>query len=158
MTETAAPVPARHPLLGLLVAQFLGAFNDNAFKMVVLLLALAKVAKGDEAADQHIAPQALYERLARHAHPLDLLRHDRIGSEQAWVEVGVRAESLKVLKEYRGAAKSVVPDLKKIADESPKEKAAIMEVVGIIESDTNPPQMISLKEHLKKQPPVGQSR
>ena len=53
MTETAAPVPARHPLLGLLVAQFLGAFNDNAFKMVVLLLALAKVAKGDEAADQY---------------------------------------------------------------------------------------------------------
>jgi hypothetical protein len=38
-------------------------------------------AYGDEAADQHIAPQALYERLARHAHPLDLLRHDRIGSE-----------------------------------------------------------------------------
>ena len=75
-----------------------------------------------------------------------------------WGKAYIRAESLKVLKEYRGAAKSVVPDLKKIADESPKEKAAIMEVVGIIESDTNPPQMISLKEHLKKQPPVGQSR
>ena len=75
-----------------------------------------------------------------------------------WGKAYIRAESLKVLKEYRGAAKSVVPNLKKIADESPKEKAAIMEVVGIIESDTNPPQMISLKEHLKKQPPVGQSR
>lgn len=38
-------------------------------------------AYGDEAGDQHIAPTALYERLSRHAHPLDLLRHDRIGSE-----------------------------------------------------------------------------
>jgi hypothetical protein len=38
-------------------------------------------AYGDEAADQHIAPLALFERLARHAHPLDLLRHDGIGSE-----------------------------------------------------------------------------
>jgi hypothetical protein len=38
-------------------------------------------AYGDEASDQHIAPQALYERLARHAHPLELLRHDGIGGE-----------------------------------------------------------------------------
>lgn len=73
-----------------------------------------------------------------------------------WGKAYIRAESLKVLKEYRGAAKSVVPDLKKIADESPKEKAAIMEVVSLIESDTNPPKLISLKEHLKKQPAVGQ--
>lgn len=73
-----------------------------------------------------------------------------------WGKAYIRAESLKVLKEYRGAAKSVVPDLKKIADESPKEKAAIMEVVSLIESDTNPPKLISLKEHLNKQPPVGQ--
>jgi HEAT repeat protein len=73
-----------------------------------------------------------------------------------WGKAYIRAESLKVLKEYRGAAKSVVPDLKKIADESPKEKAAIMEVVSLIESDTNPPKLISLKEHLGKQPAVGQ--
>jgi hypothetical protein len=73
-----------------------------------------------------------------------------------WGKAYIRAESLKVLKEYRGAAKSVVPDLKKIADESPKEKAAIMEVVSLIESDTNLPKLISLKEHLKKQPAVGQ--
>jgi MFS family permease len=52
MTEPNRPTP-RHPLAGLLVAQFLGAFNDNAFKMVVLLLALAQVAPGDEAADQY---------------------------------------------------------------------------------------------------------
>jgi hypothetical protein len=38
-------------------------------------------AYGDEAGDQHIAPQALYQRLARHAHPLELLRDDGIGSE-----------------------------------------------------------------------------
>ena len=54
MTEPNRPTDTpRHPLAGLLVAQFLGAFNDNAFKMVVLLLALATVPKGDEAAAQY---------------------------------------------------------------------------------------------------------
>ena len=38
-------------------------------------------AYGDDASDQHIAPQQLYARLAQHAHPLDLLRHDSIGTE-----------------------------------------------------------------------------
>jgi hypothetical protein len=38
-------------------------------------------AYGDDASDQHIAPQPLYARLAQHAHPLELLRHDSIGSE-----------------------------------------------------------------------------
>ncbi len=38
-------------------------------------------AYGDDASDQYIAPQPLYARLARHAHPLELLRHDRIGVE-----------------------------------------------------------------------------
>jgi len=38
-------------------------------------------AYGDDASDQYIAPQQLYARLVQHAHPLDLLRHDRIGSE-----------------------------------------------------------------------------
>jgi len=37
------PPAARHPLLGLLIAQFLGAFNDNAWRMVVVLLAFAGV-------------------------------------------------------------------------------------------------------------------
>src|SRR4051812_40865602 len=36
-----APAPARHPMRGLLVAQALGAFNDNAWKQVVVLLAMA---------------------------------------------------------------------------------------------------------------------
>ena len=79
-----------------------------------------------------------------------------------WGKAYIRAESLKVLKEYRGAAKSIVPDLKKLADESPKEKDQIMEVVKIIESDSNPPKLISLKEHLgkasAKQPVSGQNR
>lgn len=38
-------------------------------------------AYGDSAADQHIAPQALYARLARFAHPLNALRDDPIGDE-----------------------------------------------------------------------------
>ena len=38
-------------------------------------------AYGDSAADQHMAPQALYARLARFAHPLDALRDDPIGDE-----------------------------------------------------------------------------
>ena len=38
-------------------------------------------AYGDEAGDQHIAPQRLYHRLSRHADPLQLLRDDGIGSE-----------------------------------------------------------------------------
>ena len=35
----AAPRPS-HPLRALLIAQFLGAFNDNVYKMVVSLLAV----------------------------------------------------------------------------------------------------------------------
>jgi len=38
-------------------------------------------AYGDEAGDQHIAPQLLYARLSRHAHPLALLRDDGISQE-----------------------------------------------------------------------------
>jgi hypothetical protein len=38
-------------------------------------------AYGDEAGDQHIAPQLLYARLAGHADPLQLLREDGIGDE-----------------------------------------------------------------------------
>jgi acyl-[acyl-carrier-protein]-phospholipid O-acyltransferase/long-chain-fatty-acid--[acyl-carrier-protein] ligase len=40
---------AKHPLRGLLVAQLLGAFNDNAWKQVVILLAIA-TALGEAAA------------------------------------------------------------------------------------------------------------
>ncbi len=40
--------PARHPLRGLLICQFLGAFNDNAWKFIVTLLAIAVAAEGLE--------------------------------------------------------------------------------------------------------------
>ncbi|MBL8747876.1 MAG: MFS transporter [Planctomycetes bacterium] len=40
---------------GLLVAQFFGAFNDNAFKMLVVLLAWAALPAGDEAGKQRVA-------------------------------------------------------------------------------------------------------
>lgn len=42
---TPAPPPARHPLRGLLVAQFCGAFNDNAWKLIVALLAIRQVTR-----------------------------------------------------------------------------------------------------------------
>ncbi len=63
-----------------------------------------------------------------------------------WGKAYIRAESLKVLKEYRGGAKSAIPDLKKIAEESPKERAQINEVIQWIESDPNPPKLIKLKD------------
>lgn len=52
MKSTIDPTPRRAPLAGLLVAQFLGAFNDNAFKMMVALLAIAAVQDAGEGAMQ----------------------------------------------------------------------------------------------------------
>ena len=40
--------PADHPMRGLFIAQFLGAFNDNAWKQVVVLLAVAAAASQAE--------------------------------------------------------------------------------------------------------------
>ncbi|MBZ0154385.1 MAG: MFS transporter, partial [Planctomycetes bacterium] len=48
----------KDPLPALLVAQFFGAFNDNAFKMIVVLLAMRAVAAGDEAGAQYVATMA----------------------------------------------------------------------------------------------------
>ena len=44
----------RHPLRGLLISQFFGAFNDNAWKIIVIELALAAVlaAPGTDGADR----------------------------------------------------------------------------------------------------------
>jgi acyl-[acyl-carrier-protein]-phospholipid O-acyltransferase/long-chain-fatty-acid--[acyl-carrier-protein] ligase len=53
-----SPRSHRRPLAGLLVAQFLGAFNDNAFKMLVALLAIAAVPADDEAAAQAVTTTA----------------------------------------------------------------------------------------------------
>ncbi len=52
MTTTPNHAPHRAPLAGLLTAQFLGAFNDNAFKMMTALLAIAAVQGTGEAAVQ----------------------------------------------------------------------------------------------------------
>ena len=60
MSNAPAPSAAtRSPLLGLLVAQFFGAFNDNAFKMIVVLLAIGAAQAGDEAAKQWAATLAM---------------------------------------------------------------------------------------------------
>src|SRR3954471_12123328 len=48
--------PAKHPLLGLLVSQSIGAFNDNAWKQIVVLLSIAAAAS--EAAGQQKAALA----------------------------------------------------------------------------------------------------
>ncbi len=40
-------IPTRHPLRGLFIAQFLGAFNDNAWKQLLILLAMAAVVAGE---------------------------------------------------------------------------------------------------------------
>ncbi|OQW30238.1 MAG: permease [Nitrospira sp. SG-bin1] len=48
MTTSAGPEtqPASHPLRGLLIAQFCGAFNDNAWKLMVALLAIRQATAG----------------------------------------------------------------------------------------------------------------
>ena len=51
---TASP----HPLRGLLIAQFCGAFNDNAWKLMVALL-------GDPAGTAHMAPGPEIETVAQ---------------------------------------------------------------------------------------------
>src|SRR5688572_1436301 len=56
--------PVKRPLSGLLVAQFFGAFNDNAWKMVVITLGLRSISlmspgPGHDAAAQGIAMFAL---------------------------------------------------------------------------------------------------
>jgi len=47
-----AATAADRSIRGLYVAQFFGAFNDNAFKMIAVLLAMRGVAAGDEGAAQ----------------------------------------------------------------------------------------------------------
>lgn len=47
----------RHPLRALLGAQFVGAFNDNAWKFVVTLLAIERVLAGAQGAEREIVSQ-----------------------------------------------------------------------------------------------------
>ncbi|MCX5656457.1 MAG: DUF6288 domain-containing protein [Planctomycetota bacterium] len=68
-----------------------------------------------------------------------------------WGKRYIVLESLDVLKQYRGAAKSVLPDLKKLEVELRKMKPQhdkIIEVIAVIENDKNPPRLISLKDYL----------
>ena len=57
-TRDFAHRPHTGPLAGLLLAQFLGAFNDNAFKIMVALLAVGAVQASGEAAAQTAATTA----------------------------------------------------------------------------------------------------
>lgn len=57
-------------------------------------------------------------------------------------------ESLKVLKQYRGAAKPILSELRELAtelDKKSKQYNGLMEVISIIEKDTDPPQLVKLK-------------
>jgi acyl-[acyl-carrier-protein]-phospholipid O-acyltransferase / long-chain-fatty-acid--[acyl-carrier-protein] ligase len=45
VSQAGAAPPPSHPLRALLIAQFLGAFNDNVYKMVVSLLAVQDALK-----------------------------------------------------------------------------------------------------------------
>ena len=78
-----------------------------------------------------------------------------------WGRNYITAASLDILKHYRGAARPILPELKKLEAQWRKEKRKdwlkkLAEVVAAIENDKNPPKLISLKEYLgKKQPVTG---
>ena len=55
----------------------------------------------------------------------------------------------EVLKQYRGAAKSILPELREFA-RTQSDKTAIHAVIAVIENDNNPPKLSSLKEPLKQ--------
>jgi len=70
-----------------------------------------------------------------------------------WGRGYIILESLDVLKKYRGAAKSVLPDLRKLEVELRGMKPQhnkLMEVVAVIENDEDPPKLIRLKDCLGK--------
>ncbi|MBL7223214.1 MAG: hypothetical protein ISS72_05125 [Candidatus Brocadiae bacterium] len=72
-----------------------------------------------------------------------------------WGRNYITMVSLNVLKEYRGAARSALPELKKLEAQWRAEKRAdflkkLAEVVAAIENDNNPPELISLKDYLGK--------
>ncbi|MCY3019138.1 MAG: DUF6288 domain-containing protein [Planctomycetota bacterium] len=72
---------------------------------------------------------------------------------QDWGRGYIILESLEVLKKYRGAAKSVLPDLRKLEVELRTMKPQhdrLMEVIAIIENDNDPPKLIRLKDCLGK--------
>jgi len=69
-----------------------------------------------------------------------------------WGKAYIVGESLEVLKQYRGSAKSILPELRKLEKEfakMDKERKKLLEVIEIIEKDDDPPKLISLADHLK---------
>jgi hypothetical protein len=71
-----------------------------------------------------------------------------------WGRNYVVTASLNTLQKYGGAAKSVVPRLKELAEQWKKEKQhhkKILETIAVIEKDRNPPKLVSLKAYLKTQ-------
>jgi HEAT repeat protein len=74
-----------------------------------------------------------------------------------WGKAYIIQSSLDVLKQYGGAAKPILPELRKLVGEltkTPKEQEKLVEVIALIENDNNPPALISLKDYLKTQPSV----
>ena len=70
-----------------------------------------------------------------------------------WGRSYIILTSLDVLKQYRGAAKSALPELKEMEVEfrkMKKEHDKLLEVIARIENDNNPPQLISLKDYLSR--------
>jgi hypothetical protein len=70
-----------------------------------------------------------------------------------WGKTYIINVSLDVLKEYRGAAKSVLPELKELEVQwrGKAEHKKLTEVIAVIENDTNPPKLIRLKDYLGKE-------
>ena len=69
-----------------------------------------------------------------------------------WGKAYIIQTSLDVLKQYGGAAKPILPELRKLEGEirkTPKEHDKLVEVIALIENDSNPPKLISLKDSLK---------
>ncbi len=68
-----------------------------------------------------------------------------------WGKAYIIQTSLDVLKQYRGAAKSILPELKKLELEirnTKNEHDKLVEVIALIENDNTPPKLISLKNSL----------
>ncbi|MGZ3432482.1 MAG: MFS transporter, partial [Isosphaeraceae bacterium] len=51
--------PGKHPLVGLLISQALGAFNDNAWKQIVVLLAMASAASATDSQEKAAFAQVI---------------------------------------------------------------------------------------------------
>jgi HEAT repeat protein len=78
-----------------------------------------------------------------------------------WGKGYIIQTSLDVLKQYRGAAKAALPDLKKLAADVPKkmndkaqaEHDKLLKLIELIETDTTQPKLVSLKAYLNPKKP-----